>query len=111
MRTSGLANRLAAPLADRVFLAYPLPGKEPPRYEVVGRPVAARVLRDHAGRGARRARAARRTRFVLAVFGALAGARRINDACVAAYGASGLEDGIVLHVTGHARPRAASPRP
>ena len=38
--------------------------------------------------------------FVLAVFGALAGARRINDACVAAYGADGLEDGIVLHVTG-----------
>ena len=35
----GLANRLAAPLADRVFLAYPLPGREPPRYEVVGRPV------------------------------------------------------------------------
>ena len=43
---------------------------------------------------------------MLAVFGALAGARRINDACVAAFGASGLEDGIVLHVTGtrdHAR--------
>jgi UDP-N-acetylglucosamine--N-acetylmuramyl-(pentapeptide) pyrophosphoryl-undecaprenol N-acetylglucosamine transferase len=34
------------------------------------------------------------------VFGALAGARRINDACVAAYGASGIDDGIVLHVTG-----------
>ena len=37
---------------------------------------------------------------MLAVFGALAGARRINDACVAAYGADGLEDGIVVHVTG-----------
>ena len=36
----GLANRWAAPLADRVFLAYALPGKGPPRYEVVGRPVA-----------------------------------------------------------------------
>ena len=37
--------------------------------------------------------------FVLAVFGALAGARGINDAASAAYG-DGLEDGIVMHVTG-----------
>jgi len=33
--------------------------------------------------------------FVLAVFGALAGALRINDACVAAYGAEGLDDGVI----------------
>ena len=37
---------------------------------------------------------------MLAVFGALAGARRINDASVAAYGATGLDDGVVVHVTG-----------
>ena len=54
----GLANRLAAPLADRVFLAYPLPGREPPRYEVVGRPVLRAYFETTRERGARRARAA-----------------------------------------------------
>jgi UDP-N-acetylglucosamine--N-acetylmuramyl-(pentapeptide) pyrophosphoryl-undecaprenol N-acetylglucosamine transferase len=95
----GLANRLAAPLADRVFLAYPLPGREPPHYEVVGRPVL-RAYFETARADARAELAIPGDAFVLAVFGALAGARRINDACVAAYGADGLDDGIVLHVTG-----------
>jgi UDP-N-acetylglucosamine--N-acetylmuramyl-(pentapeptide) pyrophosphoryl-undecaprenol N-acetylglucosamine transferase len=35
----GLANRLAAPLARKVFLAYAIPGREGARYEVVGRPI------------------------------------------------------------------------
>jgi UDP-N-acetylglucosamine--N-acetylmuramyl-(pentapeptide) pyrophosphoryl-undecaprenol N-acetylglucosamine transferase len=95
----GLANRLAAPLADRVFLAYPLPGREPPHYEVVGRPVM-RAYFETTRAQARAELGLPEDAFVLAVFGALAGARRINDACVAAYGADGLEDGIVLHVTG-----------
>jgi UDP-N-acetylglucosamine--N-acetylmuramyl-(pentapeptide) pyrophosphoryl-undecaprenol N-acetylglucosamine transferase len=95
----GLANRWAAPLADRVFLAYVLPGREPPRYEVVGRPVA-RAYFETTRAEARAELGLPQEAFVLAVFGALAGARRINDASVAAYGADGLEDGIVLHVTG-----------
>ena len=95
----GLANRLAAPLADRVFLAYPLPGRRPPRYEVVGRPVL-RAYFETTRAEARAELGLPQDAFVLAVFGALAGARRINDASVAAYGADGLEDGIVLHVTG-----------
>ncbi len=95
----GLANRLAAPLADRVFLAYPLPGRRPPRYEVVGRPVL-RAYFETTRAEARAELGLPEDAFVLAVFGALAGARRINDACVAAYGAGGLPDGIVLHVTG-----------
>ncbi len=95
----GLANRLAAPLADRVFLAYPLPGREPPHYEVVGRPVR-RAYFETTRAEARAELGLPADAFVLAVFGALAGARRINDACVAAYGARGLDDGIVLHVTG-----------
>jgi UDP-N-acetylglucosamine--N-acetylmuramyl-(pentapeptide) pyrophosphoryl-undecaprenol N-acetylglucosamine transferase len=95
----GLANRLAAPLADRVFLAYDLPGRESPQYEVVGRPVA-RAYFETTRAQAREELALPQDSFVLAVFGALAGARRINDACVAAYGANGLEDGIVVHVTG-----------
>jgi UDP-N-acetylglucosamine--N-acetylmuramyl-(pentapeptide) pyrophosphoryl-undecaprenol N-acetylglucosamine transferase len=95
----GLANRWAAPLADRVFLAYVLPGREPPRYEVVGRPVA-RAYFETTRAEARAELGLPQEAFVLAVFGALAGARRINDASVAAYGTAGLEDGIVLHVTG-----------
>jgi UDP-N-acetylglucosamine--N-acetylmuramyl-(pentapeptide) pyrophosphoryl-undecaprenol N-acetylglucosamine transferase len=95
----GLANRLAAPLADRVFLAYALAGREPPRYEVVGRPVL-RAYFETTRAQARAELSLPEDAFVLAVFGALAGARRVNDACVAAYGTAGLADGIVLHVTG-----------
>jgi UDP-N-acetylglucosamine--N-acetylmuramyl-(pentapeptide) pyrophosphoryl-undecaprenol N-acetylglucosamine transferase len=35
----GLANRLAAPFADRVFLALPIPGRDGRKYRVSGRPV------------------------------------------------------------------------
>jgi UDP-N-acetylglucosamine--N-acetylmuramyl-(pentapeptide) pyrophosphoryl-undecaprenol N-acetylglucosamine transferase len=35
----GLSNRLLAPRARRVCLAFPLDGREPPRYRVTGRPV------------------------------------------------------------------------
>ena len=94
----GLANRLAAPLADRVLLAYPIADRSGGRYRVVGRPVArayAETSRDDA-----RAALSLGTGFVVAVFGALSGARRLNDACVAAYGAQGLEGGTVVHVTG-----------
>ncbi len=39
----GLANRLAAPFARRVFLAYPLAGRDGARYRVVGRPIPERA--------------------------------------------------------------------
>src|SRR5579862_2981078 len=39
----GLANRLALPFARRVFLAYPIPGREGRRYRVTGRPIPARA--------------------------------------------------------------------
>ena len=99
MRTSGSRIAWAAPLADRVFLAYPLAGRRPPRYEVVGRPVL-RAYFETTRAEARAELGLPEDAFVLAVFGAMAGARRINDAAVAAYGSDGLEDGIVLHVTG-----------
>ena len=35
----GLANRLAAPFARRVFLAFPVAGRDGAKYRVVGRPV------------------------------------------------------------------------
>ena len=92
----GLANRLAAPYARRVFLAYGVDGKEPPRYRVVGRPVPAEHL------GFERADARARLGLpadgpVLAFFGALAGARSLNDFAVRTYATRGP---AVLHLSG-----------
>ncbi len=92
----GLANRLAAPFARRVFLAYEIPGREPPKYTVTGRPV------PRAHRGVTQAEGRERfglpaDRPVIAFFGALAGARSLNDFAAETYGASGP---AVLHVSG-----------
>src|SRR6266513_3102431 len=38
----GLANRLAAPFARRVFLSFPIAGRDGPRYLVTGRPIPER---------------------------------------------------------------------
>ncbi|HKY23518.1 MAG TPA: UDP-N-acetylglucosamine--N-acetylmuramyl-(pentapeptide) pyrophosphoryl-undecaprenol N-acetylglucosamine transferase [Gaiella sp.] len=92
----GLANRLAAPFATRLFLAYEIPGRDGKKVRVVGRPIPV------AHRGATREEG--RARFgldpvgrVLAVFGALAGARSLNHLAVSAWGASGPS---VLHICG-----------
>jgi UDP-N-acetylglucosamine--N-acetylmuramyl-(pentapeptide) pyrophosphoryl-undecaprenol N-acetylglucosamine transferase len=92
----GLANRLAAPLARRVFLAYAIHGREAAKYRVVGRPIPAAHL------GA--SREAGRDRFglpaeepVLAVFGGLAGAQALNEFAVETYGERGPS---MLHIAG-----------
>jgi UDP-N-acetylglucosamine--N-acetylmuramyl-(pentapeptide) pyrophosphoryl-undecaprenol N-acetylglucosamine transferase len=91
----GLANRLAAPFARRVFLAYPVPGRTGAKYRVVGRPVPAReaVPREEA-----------RRRFslpsegpVLLVFGGSQGAAALNEIAVAGFGTFGPG---VLHLCG-----------
>jgi UDP-N-acetylglucosamine--N-acetylmuramyl-(pentapeptide) pyrophosphoryl-undecaprenol N-acetylglucosamine transferase len=92
----GLANRLAAPFAQRVFLAYEIRGRDGAKYRVTGRPVPA------AHRGVSQEEARRRFGLpadapVLAFFGALAGARSLNDFAVEAYGEAGP---AVLHVSG-----------
>jgi UDP-N-acetylglucosamine--N-acetylmuramyl-(pentapeptide) pyrophosphoryl-undecaprenol N-acetylglucosamine transferase len=38
----GLANRLAAPFARRIFLSFPIDGRDGPKYHVTGRPIPAR---------------------------------------------------------------------
>ena len=92
----GLANRLAAPFAQRVFLAYPIGGRDGDKYRVTGRPVPL----EHTGV----TQAEGRQRFglpadrpVIAFFGALAGARSLNDFAVERFGAAGP---AVLHLSG-----------
>ena len=92
----GLANRLAAPFASKLFLAYEIPGRSGKKVEVVGRPIPVAHL------GAGRAEARARFGFgpdeqVVAVFGALAGATSLNEMAVGAWGENGP---AVLHVSG-----------
>jgi UDP-N-acetylglucosamine--N-acetylmuramyl-(pentapeptide) pyrophosphoryl-undecaprenol N-acetylglucosamine transferase len=92
----GLANRLAAPFARRVFLSYPLPGRDGPKYAVTGRPIPTRSWPVPAEE-ARRLFDLPEEGPVLAVFGALAGARSLNELAVESFGPAGP---VVLHVTG-----------
>ena len=47
----GLANRLAAPLVERVYLSFPIEGRSGGRYLVTGRPVPAEPARARRGSG------------------------------------------------------------
>ncbi|HVP74853.1 MAG TPA: UDP-N-acetylglucosamine--N-acetylmuramyl-(pentapeptide) pyrophosphoryl-undecaprenol N-acetylglucosamine transferase, partial [Gaiellaceae bacterium] len=91
----GLANRLAAPFAQRLFLAFPIDGVNG-KARVVGRPIPSTsqaVARDEA-----------RRRFelpqegpVVLVFGGSLGARTLNETAVQAWGVKGP---AVLHLSG-----------
>jgi UDP-N-acetylglucosamine--N-acetylmuramyl-(pentapeptide) pyrophosphoryl-undecaprenol N-acetylglucosamine transferase len=92
----GLANRMAAPFATRLFLAYEIPGHGGAKVRVVGRPIP--VAHTGASRGEGRERfGLAADAHVVAVFGALAGARSLNELAVSAWGASGPS---VLHICG-----------
>jgi UDP-N-acetylglucosamine--N-acetylmuramyl-(pentapeptide) pyrophosphoryl-undecaprenol N-acetylglucosamine transferase len=91
----GLANRLAAPFARRVFLSFPVEGRTGAKYVLTGRPVP---------EAAAIARADARRQFglpldgpVLLVFGGSQGAQALNDLVVNAFGAAGP---AILHLTG-----------
>ena len=102
----GLANRLAAPFARRVFLSYAVPGREGRKYRVVGRPTPA----AHLGVGKIDGRAQfglPADRPVLAVFGGLAGAQALNELAVDAFGEHGP---VVLHISGERDFAALRPR-
>jgi UDP-N-acetylglucosamine--N-acetylmuramyl-(pentapeptide) pyrophosphoryl-undecaprenol N-acetylglucosamine transferase len=92
----GLANRLAAPYARRIFLALPIESRDGRKYSVVGRPIPERsrpVPQDEA----RFIFELPHDRQVLVVFGALAGARTLNEFVVDTFGARGP---AILHITG-----------
>jgi UDP-N-acetylglucosamine--N-acetylmuramyl-(pentapeptide) pyrophosphoryl-undecaprenol N-acetylglucosamine transferase len=92
----GLANRLAVPFADRVFLAYPLEGRADSKYRVVGRPIPSRSIPVPRAE-ARQELGLPAEGRVLLVAGALAGARSLNEAAVDAFADEGP---AVLHLTG-----------
>lgn len=92
----GLANRLAAPFAKRVFLSFPIAGLDGPKYEVVGRPIPARS-RAAGAEEARRLFGLPVAGDVVLVFGGSQGARRLNEAALDAWA----DDGpAVLHLAG-----------
>jgi UDP-N-acetylglucosamine--N-acetylmuramyl-(pentapeptide) pyrophosphoryl-undecaprenol N-acetylglucosamine transferase len=92
----GLANRLAAPFARRLFLAYPIDTRWRAKAKVVGRPIPARS-RAIPQEEAREIFELPEDGRVLGVFGALAGAKALNEFVVETWGASGPH---VLHITG-----------
>lgn len=93
----GLANRLLAPLAARVCLAFPIAGRTGGRYLVTGRPVPAGT--GEADRAAARARLGVPAEGrCLLVFGGSLGARSLNEAALAAFGESA--PCAVLHACG-----------
>src|ERR687886_380345 len=84
----GLANRLAAPFARRVFLAFPIPGRDGAKYRVTGRPIPARS-RATSREEARRVFELPEAGPVLLVFGGSLGARLLNELAIDAFAAEG----------------------
>jgi UDP-N-acetylglucosamine--N-acetylmuramyl-(pentapeptide) pyrophosphoryl-undecaprenol N-acetylglucosamine transferase len=93
----GLANRLAEPFARRIFLAFPIEGREKKRrYRVTGRPIPARS--HPAGQTQARERfGLPQQGSVLLVAGGSQGARALNELVVDRFGESGP---AILHLAG-----------
>jgi UDP-N-acetylglucosamine--N-acetylmuramyl-(pentapeptide) pyrophosphoryl-undecaprenol N-acetylglucosamine transferase len=92
----GFANRLGAPFAERIFLAFPIEGREGPKYRVTGRPIPARNRAPSRAEGRRVFDLPPRAR-VLLVFGGSLGAASLNDVVVESFGQSGP---AMLHLCG-----------
>src|SRR5436305_2173774 len=91
----GLANRLAAPLAERVFLAFPL-GLHGEKYRAVGRPIPSASQPVDRGEARRRLGLPADAQVVL-VFGGSLGARLLNDLALDAWAEQGP---AVVHLCG-----------
>jgi UDP-N-acetylglucosamine--N-acetylmuramyl-(pentapeptide) pyrophosphoryl-undecaprenol N-acetylglucosamine transferase len=98
----GLANRLLAPRARRVCLAFPIAGRVGERYLVTGRPVSASIAAADRGRARERCGSDPDIPCLL-IFGGSRGALRINRAAADAFGPGGPaaeRPFHVLHVAG-----------
>ncbi len=90
----GLTNRLLAPAAKRVCLAFPIEGRESARYKLTGRPVPEPAT----DRGAARRRfGIEPEETCVLVFGGSQGARSINQAAIEAFKGARFH---VLHAAG-----------
>ena len=93
----GIANRVLAPAAKSVFLAFPIEGRDGSRYSVVGRPVPRGTGTVDRGEARRRFGLPEDGRCLL-IFGGSLGARSINDAALDAFGSAA--PCAVLHASG-----------
>jgi UDP-N-acetylglucosamine--N-acetylmuramyl-(pentapeptide) pyrophosphoryl-undecaprenol N-acetylglucosamine transferase len=102
----GLSNRMLAPLARRLCLAFPIEGRTGSRYVVTGRPVPAPAIDREAAR-ARFGIAPAET--LVLVFGGSQGARSINRAAIEAFSGARFR---VLHAAGELQlPELSAPGP
>ena len=92
----GLANRLAVPFARRVFLSFPIEGRDGAKYRVTGRPIPARSRATSREEG-RRVFGLPPAGPVLLVFGGSLGAHVLNELAVEAFADEGP---AVLHLSG-----------
>ena len=92
----GLANRLAAPFARRIFLSYPPARALREKERVTGRPVPS-SSKPVARSEARQSFGLPDEEKVLGIFGALAGARSLNELALSTWAGSGPP---VLHLAG-----------
>jgi UDP-N-acetylglucosamine--N-acetylmuramyl-(pentapeptide) pyrophosphoryl-undecaprenol N-acetylglucosamine transferase len=92
----GLANRMSAPFAERVFLALPVDGRNGAKYRVTGRPVPTRS-KPPPREEARRVFDLPAEGPVVLVLGGSQGARRLNELAIATWAADGT---AVLHLCG-----------
>lgn len=95
----GVTNRLLAPRARRVCLAFEIPGRTGPRYLHTGRPVG-RAIVEAERPSARAALGIDPEARCLLVFGGSQGARSINEAAAAAFGSGAERSFHVLHIAG-----------
>ena len=91
----GLANRLATPFVQRLFLAYPIPGMNG-KARVVGRPIPS-TSRARSQTEARALLELPEGERVVLVFGGSQGAQTLNELATSAWGESGP---TVLHLSG-----------
>jgi len=93
-RRLGIANRLLAPFAKKVCLAFKLPGRSSSKYRVTGRPVKVLEIDREV---ARKEFGFSPDRTAVLVFGGSLGARSINFAAIEGLGSI---EADVLHVSG-----------